>query len=197
MLTTKQAIDASGLVVEEPTSDAATALWKWVLADPEAKKWLDGTPDEWGMKVNPIYSTIAANNSNGAPFGNPAPHSFPKSDPYCYDSGQTAVGSPAQTARPICVLDWSPYTLTMQAAARAAGSANSGAKTTLDPTATRGDRVGRERAAARGHALHPLGHRLALGRAVRIADRRPEPRRRRRRDPRVHHARRRRRCSRP
>jgi hypothetical protein len=135
LLSTKQEIDASGLVVEEPTSDAALALWKWVLADPEAKQWLDGTPDQWGMKVNPIYSTVAANNSTGAAFGTPTPNLFPKSEPYCYDSGQT-VGSPAQPARPICVLDWSPYALTLQAAAQAAGSANSGAHTTLDPTAT-------------------------------------------------------------
>jgi hypothetical protein len=135
LLATKQEIDASGMVVEEPTSDAALALWKWVLADPEAKAWLDGTPDQWGMKVNPIYSTLAANNSTGAAFGTPAPNLFPKSEPYCYDSGQL-VGSPAQPARPICVLDWSPYALTFQAAAQAAGLANSGARTTLDPAGT-------------------------------------------------------------
>jgi len=42
-------------LVEEPTSDAATEVWKWILADPEARAWLDGTPDN-GMVVNPLYS---------------------------------------------------------------------------------------------------------------------------------------------
>ncbi len=135
LLSTQQSVDASGLVVEEPNSDAAQMLWQWIFADPEAKAWLDGTPDPWGMKVNPIYSTSAADNPSHTAFGNPVPNNFPKSDPYCYDTHQL-VGSPAEPARKICVLDWSPYALNMQDAANSVGTANSGAKTTLDPTGT-------------------------------------------------------------
>ena len=36
-------------------SDLAVRLWEYVLADPEAKAWLDGDPDESGMIVNPWY----------------------------------------------------------------------------------------------------------------------------------------------
>ena len=44
------AVDTTGdrrerFVVEEPNSDAAQVFWQWVLSDPEAKEWLDGTPD--------------------------------------------------------------------------------------------------------------------------------------------------------
>ncbi|HEY3833097.1 MAG TPA: hypothetical protein VGO03_12450 [Acidimicrobiia bacterium] len=135
LLSTQQAVDASGLVVEEPNSDAAQVLWQWVLSDPEAKAWLNGAPDPWGMQVNPIYSTNASVNTSKTAFGTPTPNNYPKSDPYCYDSGET-VGSPAQAARPICILDWSPYALNMQDAANSTGSANSQAKTTLNPAAT-------------------------------------------------------------
>jgi len=37
-------------------SDVVTALTRYLLADPEAKGWLYGTPDPWGMVVNPNYN---------------------------------------------------------------------------------------------------------------------------------------------
>src|SRR6476469_2069384 len=40
-------------------SDMMTALTAYIDADPEARAWLDGTPDPWGMKVNPSYRKIA------------------------------------------------------------------------------------------------------------------------------------------
>jgi hypothetical protein len=136
-LTTQQKIDASTMVVEESSSDAATALWQWVLSDPAAKSWLDGNPDPWGMQVNPIYSTSATYNTTGAAFGSPTPENFPKSDPYCFQDPTAIVyGPPEAPARPLCILDWSPYALTMQTAAQDAALANDGAKTTLDPTQT-------------------------------------------------------------
>ena len=36
-------------------TDVITALTSYLQADPEARAWLDGTPDPWGMKVNPNY----------------------------------------------------------------------------------------------------------------------------------------------
>ncbi|MGZ7086124.1 MAG: hypothetical protein ACXVIH_07350, partial [Ilumatobacteraceae bacterium] len=51
-----------GLQLPEGSSDAAQQLWAYVLADPEARAWLDGQPDPWGMKVNPVYATTAAAN---------------------------------------------------------------------------------------------------------------------------------------
>ena len=82
-----------------PTRSAA--LWNWVLADPEAHAWLNGQPDQWGMKVNPIYSTNPSVNPSGVAFGTPVPESFPKSDPYCQNTGDT-FGNPAQPAPAPC-----------------------------------------------------------------------------------------------
>ena len=133
LLSTAQAVDVSTLLVEESSSDAATAVWKWVLADPEAAAWLAGKPDPWGMVVNPLYSTSPARNPSGVSFSSGGLESFPKSDPYCEDTGDTVYGPPAEPARPLCILDWSPYSLSMAAAAASAGSANDGAKTTFNP----------------------------------------------------------------
>jgi hypothetical protein len=94
------------------------------------------------MKVNPYYSTDKALNPSGVAFGSPIPDSFPKSDPYCYSTG-TVVGNPPQAAPPLCVLNWSPYALSMQAAAQSTAAANDGGKTTPggtvdDPWASNG-----------------------------------------------------------
>jgi len=130
-----QGADSATLVVEEPDSDTTAALWNWVLSDPAAAAWLDGQPDPWGMKVDPYYSTNPAINPSGMAFGSPVPDSFPKSDPYCFSTGDT-IGTPAQLVPPLCVQDWSPYAGSMQAAAQAAATANDGAKTVLNPQGT-------------------------------------------------------------
>ncbi|MGA2520643.1 MAG: hypothetical protein ABSG81_07480 [Acidimicrobiales bacterium] len=137
-------LDAATLVVEESSSDAATALWDWVLSDPAADAWLDGSSTgepagDTAMTVNPLYSTnpaIAAAAGDASPFGTPTPDSYPKSDTWCYSDPSAIVepdGAAAEPARPLCLQDWSPYALTMQAAAQAAATANDGGKTTLDP----------------------------------------------------------------
>ncbi|MER5944297.1 hypothetical protein ABT121_44265 [Streptomyces sp. NPDC001928] len=44
-----------GLVVTSENTDSARMMWKYILADPDAKKFLAGEKDPWGMKVNPEY----------------------------------------------------------------------------------------------------------------------------------------------
>lgn len=39
-------------------SDVMTALTSYIDADPEARAWLDGAADPWGMMVNPSYAKI-------------------------------------------------------------------------------------------------------------------------------------------
>jgi len=144
-LTTTQATDASTILVEDLSSDVTTAVWKWILADPEAKKWLSGQPDPWGMTVNPIYNTSTpapsqcTNGSTGSAFASTVPENYPKSDPYCINTGEDVNGvngGKPQPARPLCILDWSPYFLSMNAAAQATGASNDGAKTTFNPAET-------------------------------------------------------------
>ena len=40
-------------------SDVIRALTSYLDADPETRTWLDGTPDPWGMVVNPAYKGIS------------------------------------------------------------------------------------------------------------------------------------------
>ena len=67
------------------------------------------------MRVNPAYSTTAANNPTGFPFADPAPQSFPKADPYCYRSGP--VGALGVVPPPLCGTDWLPYARNFEEAA--------------------------------------------------------------------------------
>lgn len=119
----------SGLQVPQGNSDAARLVWEWILADPEASAWLAGTPDEHGMVVNPYYSTNAALNPTGVPFGSPTPVNFPKSDPYCYQSGPRLN---SVVPIPLCGIDWMPYARNMADTARITRTASDGARVDAD-----------------------------------------------------------------
>ncbi|ANP73334.1 hypothetical protein [Cryobacterium arcticum] len=94
----------SDMLAPSGRSDLATALWRYVMADSEAVAFLNGTPDEWGMIVNPWYSTNAGVNPTGAAFTLPR-DTFPKADP---------VEKPATTGSngvgPVNLVTWRPYT---------------------------------------------------------------------------------------
>lgn len=113
-----------GLQLPAGASDVATQVWEWILADAEAKAWLDGAPDEWGMRVNPVYATTAAANSNGVPFAASVPTSFPKADPFCYQ-GPTRNGI---VPPPLCGTDWMPYTRNLREGAQFALAGNDPAR---------------------------------------------------------------------
>lgn len=140
LLQTAGGKNLGGLLMASPSSDAALQVWEWVLSDPEAKAWMDGAPDAWQMRVNPVYATKAAANSNGTPFGDPLPDTFPKSDPYCYAAPPQGPGG--EVVPPLlCGLDWLPYTQTARDAARLTRAANDGARTAADPHAASPDKV--------------------------------------------------------
>ena len=121
-----------GFVMPGRTSDQARQVWEWILADPEAKAWLDGEPDEWGMVVNPVYSTNPERNPSGLAFADPPPDSFPKSDPYCYQAPPQTVSDITFTPAPLCGTDWLPYAAGLREAARAARIADDGSRTFAD-----------------------------------------------------------------
>ena len=129
----------SGLLLPGGNSDAANQVWAWILADPEAKAWLDGNPDPWGMRVNPVYSTSPSINLSGFPFADPTPVSFPKADPYCYEipPGGLVVADPP----PLCGTDWLPYTSSFRDAARLTRAADDRARVVLNQTALTSDQV--------------------------------------------------------
>jgi hypothetical protein len=124
----------AALAVPTGTSDAAELVWEWVLSDPEARAWLNGQRDEWGMRVNPAYSTNPSVNSAGFAFGDPIPLTFPKADPYCYQS--PPVGSQRDVVPPpLCGTDWLPYTRSFEESATMTRAAYDRARINLNPFA--------------------------------------------------------------
>ncbi|MEQ1786051.1 MAG: hypothetical protein ABL966_03275 [Acidimicrobiales bacterium] len=132
--------NVAGLVLPARSSDAARQVWEWVLADPEARAWLDGTPDEWGTRVNPVYATTAAANPSGLPFASPVPESYPKSDPHCYQGPPQGPGG-AVVPPPLCGTDWIPYAQSLRDTARLTRAADDAAKTNEDVFAETAERV--------------------------------------------------------
>ncbi len=49
---------ASTLIALNTDSDMMEALTSWIDADPEARDFLNGVPDPWGMQVNPNYRHV-------------------------------------------------------------------------------------------------------------------------------------------
>ncbi len=120
-----------GLQLPAGNSDAAEQLWRWVVADPEAKAWLDGKPDEFGMTVNPYYNGTPAANPSKVEFYDPIPNSFPKADPYCYQA--PSQGGGGSVVPPLlCGTDWMPYARGLRDTAQVARAGSDGARISLN-----------------------------------------------------------------
>ncbi|SDI45052.1 hypothetical protein SAMN05192558_104411 [Actinokineospora alba] len=72
--------------------DVTAALWAWINSDKEAREFLDGKPDPYGMVVNKNYLKLALPVEN-----------FPKADLSCVTREFNGVKAPlcAQTLRPL------------------------------------------------------------------------------------------------
>jgi len=92
-------------------SDTARALWQWILSDKEARGFLAGADDGWGMRVNPYYSTNADLNPTGVPFDPAHTDDYPKSDPWC----TIPPGTDATVKQ--CMTDFHPYVENMHSGA--------------------------------------------------------------------------------
>lgn len=88
-------------------SDLAIRLWEYVLADAEAKAWLDGAADPWGMVVNPWFSTKADVNLTHSALVLPS-ESFPKADPI--EKPDATVTDPGNGTGPVNLVTWRPFT---------------------------------------------------------------------------------------
>ena len=88
-------------------SDLAWAIWSYVVADAKAREFLDGVPDEWGMRVNPWYSTNPSVNPTGV--GKVYPRDdFPKSDPV--ERPSTLLSDPVGGVGALNLVAFRPYT---------------------------------------------------------------------------------------
>lgn len=125
-------IDAASMMLELGNMDVAAELWQWVLADPAAVAWLKGTPDPWGMVVDPYYSMTAKTNPSKTAFSPTS--SFPQNDPWkTVTSGSIAGDNNVYTSPPITMLDYHPYVQDLVTAARQTLSANDGQHTSWTP----------------------------------------------------------------
>ena len=52
-------ISASTILSLSSDSDVMTALSSYLQADPEARAWFNGSPDPWGMRINPSYQGMS------------------------------------------------------------------------------------------------------------------------------------------
>lgn len=88
-------------------SDLATQLWRYVLGDADARAFLAGEPDPWGMTVNPWYSTNPEVNPTETGLELPRDN-FPKADPI--EKPDTTVADPVNGTGAVNLVTWRPYT---------------------------------------------------------------------------------------
>ncbi|MEU9358068.1 hypothetical protein AB0D35_08120 [Streptomyces sp. NPDC048301] len=62
-----------GIAVSGENSDLARLMWRYLQSDKDAREFLEGKPDPWGMKLNPYYADLA--------LGTGTLDHFPKADP--------------------------------------------------------------------------------------------------------------------
>ncbi|OXY98752.1 hypothetical protein [Streptomyces diastatochromogenes] len=110
-------------------SDSARAVWQWILADKEARQFLSGVSDDWGMRVDPYYSTNADLNPSGLAFEPAHVDEYPKSDPWC----TVPPGTDAPKDARQCMTDFHPYVDDMHAGALHTRRADTLWKSTWDP----------------------------------------------------------------
>ncbi|MDM7830631.1 RodZ family helix-turn-helix domain-containing protein [Cellulomonas edaphi] len=108
-----------GLMVGLGTSDAYSEVWRWIIADPFARAFLEGEPDEHGMTVNPVYEKLDLTHDTTL-------DSFPKADLSTFRQDET-VPAPGYGT-----LDLRPYASDMADAAGRTQKANAGAKIVWD-----------------------------------------------------------------
>ena len=95
-------------------SDSASLVWRYIVSDSDARSFLSGKPDPWGMVLNDRYKGLVL-----------PTNSFPRADLGCV----VPASAPAGFTLPNCTLDVYPY----------AGSFSSGARQVSRGEANRRD----------------------------------------------------------
>ncbi|MEW2519613.1 hypothetical protein [Actinacidiphila alni] len=109
-----------GLGVPQPASDQIAQLWKWLQSDPDAKAFLSGKPDPWGMVINPYFLQLAPATTALSDIGKPDPTAWTPESKYP-DLRISAVGM-------------NPYVLYLKDDATAVRKANNGGVVSVDTT---------------------------------------------------------------
>jgi hypothetical protein len=96
-------------------ADITERVWNWILQDADAKQFLKGAVDPWGMKVNTNYKTLEFPRDD-----------YPKAETYC-------IVAPDRPD--LCTLDAHPYAASLQDSARNASRGDFRGLTYWDPIA--------------------------------------------------------------
>lgn len=113
--------EPDGLMVSLGSTDATSEVWRWIQADPDARDFLRGTADEWGMTINPAYLALDIAND-------PIIDSFPKADLSTYRQF-SSIPEPG-----FGTLDLRPYVNDMHEGAYRARRADGNVKIVWDDT---------------------------------------------------------------
>ncbi len=95
------------IFVTADQSDAVRLVWEWILADADARAFLAGTPDPWGMTINTFFKGVSTYTQLDVPRAD-----IPRLDDVCLDA---SVGFGNGATRPVCPLDAAPYVASLDA----------------------------------------------------------------------------------
>ncbi|MFE1549618.1 hypothetical protein [Streptomyces sp. NPDC058718] len=113
-----------GIVLSAERSDTAKIVWDYLRSDPDARAFLEGKPDPWGMKVNPYYKDLGVAGTSL--------YEFPKADP---TETELVVADKSITYG---VIDRSPYANDFHDAVRSIRRGTNNSKYEPDQDATTG-----------------------------------------------------------
>ena len=116
----QRGIEPGGLIVALGASDSTALVWRWLQNDTKARSFLQGEPDQWGMKLNKFYASLELATDTEI-------ESFPKAD-LSYYRANTNTPEPG-----FSTLDMRPYAHDMLDAAAAARRGDPKSKTIWDP----------------------------------------------------------------
>ncbi|MDT9688827.1 hypothetical protein Q5762_10735 [Streptomyces sp. P9(2023)] len=115
-----------GILLSAERSDVAEVVWEYLRSNAEARAFLEGKPDPWGMKVNPFFKDLG--------LATTGTDEFPKADPTETElvNGERKIS--------YGVTERSPYALDMHDAAQwvRRGTNNAKDRDALDDTSTSG-----------------------------------------------------------
>jgi hypothetical protein len=108
-------------LVPNSRSFLAERVWSYIMADAEGRDFMAGKPDQFGMKINPWFSTDKNINPSGTAFAMPN-LGFPKSDPV--EKPDTTQSGGPNASGPVNVVTWRPYMSDFEDGAKAALTGN-------------------------------------------------------------------------
>jgi hypothetical protein len=110
------------VLIPNSRSYLAERVWKYIMSNKDAREFMAGKPDPYGMSVNPWYCTDSKVNPTKVAFQLPNP-GFPKADPI--ERPDTTATDPAHGGGVANLVTWRPYISDFEAGALSTLTGNS------------------------------------------------------------------------